>query len=212
MMRVLAVLIGWTFLGAVTSAASAQTVDISDLLGMLGGSGLAGDLGDLGTTGPSIDGQTPDGGAGEAQPETLIPQENLRAARNRRPGLWVTAGIAHYHERTSNLGHVGPSQAPVPDVPEEQRVLPIIVNDVLGSFFDMVNQVVSGLAVWTTLQSGLAGGTGGLDFDTLLRQLTGSQGGASKDIVSEPAGPLPEPPEVQPEADQAVVIPFAPGQ
>ena len=210
MMRVLAVLIGGTFLGAVTSAASAQTVDISDLLGLLGGTGLAGDVGDLGTTGPGIDGQVPDGGADEAEPETLIPQENLRAARSRRPGLWVTAGIAHYKERTSNLGVLGPSQAPVPDVPEEQRVLPIIVNDLLGSFFDMVNQVVGGLTLWTTLQSGLAGGMG--DFDALVQQLVGSQSGASKEVVSEAAGPLPEPPEVQPEADQAVVIPFAPGQ
>ena len=191
-MRVLAVLIGAMFLGAVTSAASAQTVDVSDLLGMLGGGGLAGDLGDLSTGGTGIDGRAPTGGADEAEPETLIPQENLRAARNRRPGLWVTAGIAHYQDRTSNLGVLGPSQAPVPDVPEEQRVLPIIVNDLLGSFFDIVNQVVAGLTVWTTLQSGLTSSTGGIDFNTLIQQLVGSQGGASKEVVPEAAGPLPE--------------------
>ena len=221
-MRIVTVLIALALLGAVTNTASGQALNISDLLAMLGeGGGLTGDVGGSPAAGPGggvvTGGPAQVGGDGRdgADEEALIPQQNLRAARSRRPGLWINAGIAHYQERTANLGVVGPSQVPVPEVPEETRVMPTIINDLLGSLFDMVNVVVNGLNVFTQLQSGLQGG-GGFDLQSLLQQFLSSQSSSSKEVVPESSGPLPEQgelrPHLEPEASQAVVIPPLPGQ
>jgi hypothetical protein len=224
-MRIASFVFAGALLGAAVSSVNAQAVDISQLLGMLGDLGTGPSAGQNGTT-PLPDGTpsggTPSGGGdvgnggggdGATADEQLIPQENLRAFRNRRPGLRVTAGIAHYKERTENLGHVGPSQVPMPDVPQQTRVLPVIINDLLGSFFDIINQVVTGMNLLTSFQSGTLGSVpgGGFDINSLLQQLTGQQGTTAKAAVTRESAATDGLTEELPEPDQAVVVPVVPG-
>lgn len=182
---------------ATGSASLGQTVDIQSLLDqLLGGggiSGLPGGLGQSPSTGPSDVGAVPStptltgggsgsGGVDEASElDTLTPQESLRSIRNRRPGLMVNAGIARFRERTANLGRVGPSTVELPDVDEEPKVLPIIVSDILGGFFDLFNQVINGVNLLTSIQLGTLGSgtSGGFDLNQLLQQFLSSQSARS---------------------------------
>ena len=91
----------------------------------------------------------------------------------------VQAGIADYRARSSNVGRLGPFDDPLPpDLEEDVRVLPIIINDLLGSAFSLVNQVISAGNLLTSLQLGTLGsGTGGgFDLNSLLQQFL--EGGA----------------------------------
>jgi len=218
-MRIVSCVSVLVLLGAGVTTAGAQGVDISQLLGMLGdlGTGPSADqdgstptgttpLGDV----PSGDGDVGDGGAAD---EPLIPQENLRAFRSRRPGLWVNAGIAGYKERTGNVGRVGPSQVPMPDVPQETPIVPVIINDLLGSFFDIIDQVVTGMNLLTSFQSGTLGSVpgGGFNVNNLLQQLMGQQGTTGKEVVTEDSNLTGGQAEELPEPGQAVVIPVVPG-
>lgn len=216
-LRLLAVTV---ILGAVTSSANAQTVDIDDLLNqLLGGGGIPGLTGDTGGT-PT--GGTPTGGTGtpggggtpstgqEMQEEGPIAQESLRRFRERRPGLRVQAGIADYVNRSSNVGRLGPFSDPTPpDLEEEVRVLPIIINDLLGSAFGLVNQVINAANLLTSLQLGTLGsGTGGgFDLNSLLQQFLGSTGAKNIEQVEAEIVDLPA---ARPST--AVVVPPVPVQ
>ncbi|UCG32304.1 MAG: hypothetical protein JSU68_11625 [Phycisphaerales bacterium] len=213
-MRTLSVLLAALLIGAVTDTASAQALNFADLLAMLGGPGGS-QPGTLqpGDT-PVI--QPPGGGDGGAQPQEdlPIPQESLGAARNRRPGTWVSSGIATYLERTAHVGRLGPYNIPEPDAPEKTKVLPIIINDLLGSFFDIMNTAISGLNVFIQLQAGLGtsgSGAGGVDFNALLQQLLGSQSRPVTELSTEAAVLPPSPPvESAPVESQSVVVPLVP--
>lgn len=208
-MRVLSVLLAVFFVGAVTGTASAQALNFADLLGMLGGQGgIQPD-----TLSPDV--QPPAGDGTQPQEQLPIPQESLGAARANRPGTWVGAAIATYQERTATVGRLGPFDIPEPDVPEETKVLPIIISDLLGSFFDIINTAITGLNVFIQLQSGLGtsgSGAGGVDFNALLQQLLGSQSRPVTEVSTEAAvSPPPPLAEPSPAESQSVVIPLVPG-
>jgi hypothetical protein len=212
-MRTLSVLLAGFLIGAVAGTASAQALNFADLLAMLGGSG-GGQPGTLPLDDTPVV-QPPSGGDGGAQPQEdlPIPQESLAAARSRRPGTWVGAGIATYQERTAHVGRLGPYDIPEPEVPEDTQVLPIIINDLLGSFFDIINTAISGLNVFIQLQSGLGtsgSGAGAVDFNALLQQLLGTQSRPITEASTEAAASPTLPPEQPaPAESQSVVIPLA---
>jgi len=212
MLRLLAVTV---ILGALTTSANAQTVDINDLLNQLiGGGGLSGLTGNTGGTSTGGTGSTGSGGTtstgDQAQEEMPIAQESLRRFRERRPGLMVQAGIADYRARSSNVGRLGPfeDQTP-PDLEEDVRVLPIIINDLLGSAFSLVNQVISAGNLLTSLQLGTLGsGTGGgFDLNSLLQQFLGSSGAKSIEQVKSEIVDLPAT-----KPSTSVVVPVVPVQ
>jgi hypothetical protein len=214
-MKTLSALLASLLIGVVSSTASAQGLNITDLLGMLGGSGGS----QSGTTSP---GQTPvvqppSGGGTTTQPaeQLPIPQVSLRAARSHRPGTWVGAGIASYQERTAHIGTLGPYDIPQPDVPQQTKVIPTIINDLLGPFFDIINTAISGLNVFIQLQSGLGtsgSGASSTDFNALLQQLLSTQSRPITDVASEAAVAQPSLPEDPAPADsQSVVVPVVPG-
>lgn len=199
-----------------------QTVDIQSLLDQLlggGGTGLPGGLGQSPSTGPGTTGLVPgtptqtgggadsSGGGGASVLDLPTPQESLRSFRSRRPGLMVNAGIARYRERTANLGRVGPSAVELPDVDEEPKVLPIIVSDILGGFFDLFNQIISGVNLLTSIQLGTLGSgtSGGFDLNQLLQQFLNSQSARSV------ASATPEPAlRSFAESSPSLVIPLVP--
>ncbi len=214
MLRLLAVTV---ILGALTTSANAQTVDINDLLNQLiGGGGLSGLTGNTGggdiqqgdVNLPGTGGTTSTGD--QAQEDRPIAQESLRRFRERRPGLDVQAGIADYRARSSNVGRLGPfeDQTP-PDLEEDVRVLPIIINDLLGSAFSLVNQVISAGNLLTSLQLGTLGsGTGGgFDLNSLLQQFLGSSGAKSIEQVKSEIVDLPAT-----KPSTSVVVPVVPVQ
>lgn len=214
-MNKLRLLAATVILGAVTSSANAQTVDINDLLNQLtGGGGIPGLTGDTGGT-PTGDTGTPGTGGTpstgqETQEEMPIAQESLRRFRERRPGMRVQAGIADYLDRSSNVGRLGPFDDPTPpDLEEDVRVLPIIINDLLGSAFGLVNQVINAANLLTSLQLGTLGsGTGGgFDLNSLLQQFLGSTGAKSIEQVEAEIVDLPA---ARPST--AVVVPPVPVQ